>query len=330
MREKRVFSHLSLYEREQIFVHKQLGKSLRDIGKLLNRPHSTISRELGRNNHPHPLMQAYIGPLAHQQAQARKKQSAKRPRLKHQMIRDYVQQQMQIGWTPELIAHQVPFIFKGFSISHEAIYQYVYIDWREGIILLPQKRQKRYAKRYCNRRNRAPIPNRIDIDFRPQKINKRRELGHLESDSVESDQSKVIYNVMVERFSRLVKITRLNNKTAALTKDAIVARLQSLPQKARRSITYDNGTENYYHEEVNKALNTKSFFCKPYHSWEKGSVENINGLIRRFIPKKTDLANFSQEQLDVIENLLNHRPRKCLGYKTPAQVFLKITGAIPP
>ncbi|KJY14463.1 hypothetical protein VO67_08945 [Coxiella burnetii] len=121
----------------------------------------------------------------------------------------------------------------------------------------------------------------------------------------------MVYNVIEERVSRLVKITGLENKKAASTKEAVIKRLASLPKKARKSITYDNGSENYYHQEINSVLKTKSYFCKPYHSWEKGAIENTNGLIRRFIPKKTDLANFSQEQFDQIEYLLNHRPRKC-------------------
>lgn len=330
MKEKRSFSHLSLYEREQLFVYKRQGKSHREIGKLLDRHHTAISRELKRNNQPHPHMRGYIGALAHQQAKARKKKAGQRPRLKQAKIRDYVKEKLKIGWTPEIIASQVSLIFEGFSISHEAIYQYIYADWQEGILYLPRGHKKRYLKRYSNRRNRAPIPNRMDIDLRPKDANLRKEVGHWESDTLESDQSRVVYNVIEERLSRLVKITRLENKKAAQTKDAIVKRLEKLPKKARKSITYDNGSENYYHQEVNFHLKTKSYFCKPYHSWEKGAIENTNGLIRRFIPKKTDLAQFSQEQLDQIENLLNHRPRKCLGFKTPFQVFFKLTGAIPP
>lgn len=330
MKEKRSFSHLSLYEREQLFVYKQQGKSLRDIGRLLDRDHTVISRELRRNSNPHEQMRGYIGSLAHQQAKNRKRRAGKRPRLKHSEIRQYVQEKMKIGWTPEIISNQISIVFKGFSVSHEAIYQYVYADWLEGIICLPRCHKKRYAKRYSNRKNRAPIPNRTDIDLRPSKATNRKEVGHWESDTLESDQSRVVYNVIHERLSRLVKITRLENKKAALTKEAIIKRLQSLPKKARKSITYDNGSENYYHQETNSSLKTKSYFCKPYHSWEKGAVENTNGLIRRFIPKKTDLAQFTQEELDHIEYLLNHRPRKCLGFKTPYQVFIELTGAIPP
>lgn len=109
---------------------------------------------------------------------------------------------------------------------------------------------------------------------------------------------------------------------------AICKSLGNTPKNARKSITYDNGFENAKHEKVNLTLQIKSFFCQPYHSWEKGGVENINGLIRRFLPKKTNLAEISQGQLNYIEYLLNNRPRKCLGYKTPAEVFYNLSGAL--
>jgi transposase, IS30 family len=330
MRKKRRFSHLTLYEREQIFVYKRQGKSVTEIGRLLDRHHTTISRELDRNSQPTEMMRAYLGKYAHIQAKERKSDAGKRLRLKDHRIREYVQQQMKIGWTPEIIAHYVQKQFKGLSISHEAIYQYIYHDWPEGIEYLPRKHARRLGRGYKNSRNRCPIPNRTDISKRPKSINERKVFGHWESDSLESDQSKVIINVIKERKSRLVKITRLETKKAELTKQAIVESLQTLPTKARQSITYDNGAENYYHEQTNELLKTKSYFCQPYHSWEKGAVEQINGLIRRFIPKKTDLSKYSQEHLDQIENLLNHRPRKCLGYKTPTEVFLKFCGALPP
>jgi IS30 family transposase len=330
MRKKRHFSHLSLYEREQIFVYKHQGKSLREIGRLLKRNHSVISRELKRNNQPHELMTGYIGVYAHKQAKRRKIKSGQRERLKDSHIREYVQQQMKRGWTPEIIAHKVPDVFKGLSISPEAIYQYIYADWKEGIAYLPRRHPKRYSKHYTRKKQHPPIPNRVSIDQRPDGVNQRKQLGHWESDSIESSHSTVIVNVVYERKSRLVKLTRLANKTAELTKEALTKQLKLFPKKARKSVTYDNGCENYHHEQINQQLGTKSYFCNPYHSWEKGGVENSNGLIRRFIPKKTDLATINQQQLDDIENLLNNRPRKCLNFKTPAQVFLKACGAIPP
>lgn len=330
MRKNKSYSHLSLYEREQIFVYKRQGKKITEIARLIGRNHGSVSRELKRNAKAHPLMSGYVGLLAHEQARIRKSKSGQRDRLKDERVRDYVQRQMKIGWTPEIIAHKVSEVFGGLSISHEAIYQYIYSDWNEGIQYLPRKHAKRFIKGYKRRQNSCPIPNRVSIEHRPAAINDRIEAGHWESDTIESDQSRVVINVTKERVSRFVKITRLENKTAALTTQTLIHHLGSLPPHLRKSITYDNGSENYHHDKVNAAIHTRSYFCLPYHSWEKGAVEQVNGLIRRFIPKKTDLALFSQEQLDQVEYLLNHRPRKCLNYKTPQEVFLQLSGALPP
>ena len=144
-------------------------------------------------------------------------------------------------------------------------------------------------------------------------------------------------NVLVERKSRLVKVTKILQNTAAHSSRAVIRRLRTQPKEARRSITYDNGSENYYHQDVNRALKTNSFFCNPYHSWEKGSVENTIGLIRRFIPKKSDFQRIPSSDIGHIEKLLNNRPKKCLNFKTPEEVYSQLlatsntsSGALPP
>jgi IS30 family transposase len=315
------FRRLSLLERERIGNYKAEGRSGRDIAKILGRSHTTISRELKRNNHPHQLMRGYIGCLAHGLAKIRKSNSGKRPRLKNDFIRNYVDDKLLIGWSPEQIAHRLSMEHAGYSISTEAIYQYIYIDYPEGIKYLARRHPKRYPKHYSRKRHRSLIPNRISIIERPESINNRRLFGHWESDSIESQQSSAAVNVILERKSRLVKLNKLSSKHADKTHKAICWGLAKLPKKARQSITYDNGTENCRHEKTNAVLESKSYFCLPYHSWEKGAVENINSLIRRFLPKKTDFAKVTYEQLQMIENLLNNRPRKCLGFKTPLEVF---------
>lgn len=320
---------LTLLERERIGAYKSQGKSGREIAKLLNRSHTTVNREVNRNRAAHPMMQGYIGYLAHQQAQDRKQAAGKRPRLKDELTRDYVEEKLQIGWSPQQIAQRTKLEMDGISISHEAIYQYVYFDWKEGIKYLTRRHPKRYNKRYIRKRHKPPILNRVSIECRPQAINERKEGGHWEADLVVSDQSLASISVLYERLSRVVKLTQLSDRKAATNKEAIIAKLQGLPILARKSLTYDNGSENYFHEEINQALNTTSYFCQPYHSWEKGGVENSNGLLRRFLPKKTDLARVTEEELSKIEELLNNRPRKCLGYQTPKESFIKLYGASP-
>src|SRR3989338_6975052 len=165
------------------------------------------------------------------------------------------------------------------------------------------------------------IPRRVSIDQRPKHIDKREQIGHWESDTVISRVSKASLVVILERKTRYTKLAKVKAKHARPVSSAINRRLGRLPQYARKTITYDNGSESVEHKRINKILGMRSYFCNPYHSWEKGSVENTIGLIRRFLPKKTDIAKITKEQVKQIENRLNHRPRKCLNFKTPYEIF---------
>lgn len=315
------YQHLNLVERTKIKVLNLQGMSLRDIGKAIGRPHTTVSRELTRNHQGHPLMSGYVPELAQILANKRHTEASKRPRLKSQEVRDFVHEKLNLGWTPEQISGTIGEILPDFSISYEAVYQYIYADYREGISLLARGHKQRYPRKY-SKKSRAPkIKNRVDIDKRPEEINQRKVFGHWESDSIVSQSGNSAINVILERISRRVFINKTTDKTAETTKNAITNSLKKLPAHARLSITYDNGSENYYHEEINSELDTQSYFCKPYHSWEKGAVENANGLIRRFIPKKTNLDTVTEEELKIIEFKINNRPRKCLGFKTPESIF---------
>ncbi len=156
----------------------------------------------------------------------------------------------------------------------------------------------------------------------------RREWGHWEADMIVAGDRQHGLNVLVERKSRLTHISFLETKTAAATKRAMLRRLRAHPRSLRQSITYDNGSENTCHEAINAALGTTSFFCAPYHSWEQGSVEQVNGLIRRFLPKGTNFKTVEPSLFNRIEKLLNNRPRKCLQYRTPYEVFREARGAL--
>jgi IS30 family transposase len=178
-------------------------------------------------------------------------------------------------------------------------------------------------KGHSRKHQKSHIPNRVSISERPEIVEKRERIGDWEADTIVSRQSKVAINVLTDRKSRVAFLKRLQQKTKEETKLAILGSLGKYPANYRYTITYDNGAENTEHEEINKILDIKSYFCEPYHSWEKGTVENTIGLIRRWIPKKTDLANVSEIEIAGIESWLNNRPRKCLNYKTPSEVFEK-------
>ena len=248
--------------------------------------------------------------------------------LKCHKIRNFVKNKLIEGWTPQIIAGFLTLDSKKIKISHESIYLYIYKKRPDLVQYLPRAHKKRFKRIPQSNKKNNRIPNRTPIDQRPEEINNRSEFGHWESDAIVSKQSKATLSVSVERVSKLVKIKKIKQNKADMFSKAIIRQMKPLPPWARRSITYDNGSENTQHELINDQLNTDSYFCNPYSSWEKGSVENMNGLIRRFLPKKTDFAKITHKRIKEIESLLNNRPRKCLGFKTPAQVFLEQSVAL--
>ena len=160
--------------------------------------------------------------------------------------------------------------------------------------------------------------NVLKIDQRPVSINNRIVAGHWETDNMEGKKSdSICVSTTIERKSRYTILSKLNGHGSVPKTQAVINRLKPLPEKLVKSITTDRGPENHGYQEIMDALGTKVYFCNPYHSWEKGSVEQINGLLRRYLPRKTNLKNITQQDLDDIVYELNTRPRKCLGYKTP-------------
>jgi IS30 family transposase len=318
------YLHLNKTERTLIKDWKNRGISLREIGRRLNRSHTTISRELRRNLW---CGQHYYIRGAQEIYEHRLKRRAKRYRLKTESIRRFVHQKLAIGWTPELIAGRLKVSGSGEYVCHESIYQYIYIQASDLIECLVRKHKKRRTKNPY-RSTAERIRNRVSIALRPVQVGKREIVGHWESDSVVGGDRKSGLNVIVERTTRLVNISLMKNKTAKATKSAVIRRLSNHPDELVKSITYDNGSENVLHQEINDRLGVQSFFCEPYHSWEKGSVEQVNGLIRRYLPKGTDFSTVTAAEINRIEKRLNNRPRKCLNYKTPYEMFRLARGAL--
>ena len=316
------YKQLTQSEREYIASLLSEGFSLGDIAKALDRNKSTISRELARNSAPE--RQRYTPCRAHARACERKTLANTHERLKNDFIRQYVKDGLEKGWSPEQISGRVRIDHPGNFINHEAIYQYIYHPQNpqrlEMINLLRRAHKKRRNKGIGRKVRKNKIPNRIPIDARPKSIENRNRYGHWEGDSMVSRKSKAALNTLTERKSRLVLISKLPRKGAAETTKAIITRLKKLPARGRQTLTLDNGTENAKHEQLSAKLGIKCFFAHPYSSWERGTNENINGLIRWYLPKGTDFSKIAPEQIARIEYLLNSRPRKCLGYKTPLEV----------
>ena len=319
---ERRYKQLSLEERDRITEMKLEKLSLRAMAKALGRSPSTISREVGRNSTP--AYRVYLSHRAHARAVKRKRESGERPRLKNDKIVSYVRDKLALEWSPEIIEGKIGKDLTGASISYEAIYQYIYHPETEGgqelIGHLVRGHRKRKKKGIGRKERRTRIPNRISIMERPVSADNRSRYGHWEGDSLVSRKSLAALNSLVERKSRLLLLTRLDRKTAEQTTDAVVQRLQGLPEKARRTLTLDNGTENSGHGDITRAIGTRCYFADPYASWQRGANEQVNGMIRRYFPKGTDFSKITDEQVAWVESRINDRPRKCLGYKTPSEV----------
>jgi len=291
----------------------------------LNRSPSTVSRELRRN---FPLEhQVYTSRLANERALKKRKSRGRHNRLKNEVIRTYVSTQLKEGWSPEQIAGCIQ---KDISqtISHEAIYQYVYAGIGSNGLTrseavedlrpyLRRKRKRRVGKGFRASKRLRLSPGR-SIKNRPDVVAKRIRIGDWETDTVVSCDHKPGINTLVDRKTGYVLITKLNANTSLSTAVAITRRLEGLPAY---TITADNGPENQSWKLVETAIGADWYFANPYHSWERGTNENTNGLIREYFPKKTDFTMISEGALAAIEYKLNTRPRKRLNYLTPLEAF---------
>jgi IS30 family transposase len=285
------------------------GLSLRAMAKELGRSPSTLSRELKRNATTAYCL--YRSHRAHDRAVRRKREAGERPRLKNDEVVSYVRAGLAKGWSPEIIANRMEQAIAGASVSYEAIYQYVYHpgtkDRQELIEHLVRGHRKRRKKGVGRKERKTKIPNRISIMERPVSADNRSRYGHWEGDSLVSRKSLAALNSLVERKSRFLMLTRIDRKTAEQTTDAVVRRLQGLPEKARRTLTLDNGTENAGHEDITEAIGTRCYFADPYASWQRGANEQVNGLVRRYFPKGTDFSKITDEQVAWVEARINNR-----------------------
>lgn len=206
-------------------------------------------------------------------------------------------------------------------ISHEAIYQWIYEERRDLVDWLARGRKKRRKRSSC--RNKGPqIPGRISIRHRDQEANYRADFGHLEADTIVSRESSYCICASIDRQTRFLCLSKMKRCAADEMSRALVKSWSPLQDSnLLKTITYDNGKENSKHQKTNEILATLSFFARPYRSCDKGSIEQCIGLVRRFLPKKTDFALISQNKLNTICQLLNSRPRKCLGFRYPLEAL---------
>jgi IS30 family transposase len=310
------YTQLTREQRYQIYVLLKAGHHQTQIAVIIGCHKSTISRELQRNCGP----QGYYPSQAQQLARRRQRHSHG-PRIAPetwQQVEGLLRQQ----WSPEQIAGRLK-LERLPTVSHERIYLYVYADKRSGGTLHRQLRsQKKQRKRYGGYIRRGQIPNRTSIEERPAIVASKRRFGDWEADTIIGGRHQGGILSLVERKSKLTRLHKLKTKAATEMKDASIALLRPLIDRVH-TITVDNGKEFCQHEQITAALQAPIYFAHPYASWERGLNENTNGLVRQYFPKKYDFARITKAEVKRVTELLNNRPRKTLGYRTPNEVFFK-------
>jgi len=328
------YKHLTIEEREVIQKMLWQKQSIRAIAKKLRRNSSSVLREIEKNKSPD--RNVYMPRLAHEKAIKNRSKRGRKKCLKNNRIRNYVVKHLKLGWSPKQIAGTIENSI-GESISYEAIYQYIYAQiHREGYGYLKpncedlrpclarhKKRRSKKGMRKSYRIDKGPLPS---IEDRPIEAELRINIGHWEDDLIVSKQSNTKLKTINERYSGLVFIKKIKNGTIEESNKAVIERLSAMPRQYLKTLTMDRGSENLGYQEIEKVLGLNCFYAHAYHSWERGSNENLNGLIRRYLPKKTDFNKVLDDDIRKIEYLLNSRPRKRLGWKTPYEVFYNMTG----
>jgi len=318
---EKTYRHLTQESRELIFLLLAQKTPLFLIAKELGVHKSTISRELKRGiaDQGRPR---YLPTEAQNKAEERALKSRKQPYVnKTQGLRNKIDTALELGWSPELISGRLDRA-ENISFCTESVYRYIYS--REGVV----KRLGRLLRRGHLMRHRkmgrrpiqTSIPNRVDISLRPASVESREEFGHWEGDTMYFRQHQPLAT-HVERKSRFAVAMRPEDLTGGSRAVMINEKFGLLPKGVVKTFTFDNGPEFSRHEDITAGIGAKVYFAKPYASWQKGSVENLNGNIRWYLPRKTDLNELAPWKLNGIIDLMNSRPKKCLGFRTPAEVF---------
>lgn len=334
MKKKNCYQHLNLLEREEISRGLVSRQSLRTIAKKLGRDVGSISREVNQRNNGRIHYRAFH---AEKQATKRYKKhhSLKTKRIdQYPKLKNYIFKKLKLRWSPEQIAQNLKTEYpddKAMQVSHETIYTYLYLlpkgELRKELLsYLRQKRAWRRTKRKNNiiGANRGKIPEMISIEERPKEVEDRIIPGHWEGDLIIGTKQQSALGSIVERTTRLLILVPLKARDALTVRRAFAREMKSLPKQIKHSLTYDQGSEMTEHKLFSQDAQIKIYFAHPGCPWERGTNENTNGLIRGFFPKNTDFHQVSRKAIKQTQQLLNSRPRKVLGWRTPSEVFSQL------
>ena len=322
------YTRIGLVERETISREARAQTPFAEIGRMIGRPTSTVSREIWANV---AYSSCYHAVPAH--ARAREKKKRRRPRKieANEVLRDYVHAKLLAQWSPEEIARRLPLEYphdKTMRISHESIYQYLYClprgelkrELMRGLRQERKRRLSRSARHYRGQR----IEDIVSISERPKEAEGRIVPGHWEGDLIMGKGHASAIGTLVERTTRLTLIVPLKEKDSLSVAAAFADAFSRIPRKFKKSLTYDRGTEMSRHKLFTEQTRVKVFFADPYSPWQRGTNENTNGLIRQYFPKGTDFKKISVAALKEAERRLNSRPRKVLGFHTPSERFYQL------
>jgi IS30 family transposase len=302
-----------------------MKKSIRWIGRKLKRDHTVINREIKSHSGEYLPYTAKVAQEIYERkiTEANKTKIEKNPKLKN-----FVISKIKNDWSPEEVAGVLesdpPDNLNGLTLCHETIYNYIYNYAERHEKLYSHLRYKRKTRQphYQRKKRSDPVKNKVSIEERPEEINERKEYGHWETDLMMVGKRAIC--VSVERKSLFCRLKPLNGKKAEENERAIWKIIEEVPEHFVKTITRDNGMENALHEKTKNDFNVQSYFCHPYASWEKGTVENLNGLLRQYFPKKDKGIVLTAKNVSAAESKLNNRPRKKNNYLTPNQIYEKI------
>lgn len=313
--------HLSAEERLFIEIFLQ-DMSIREIATSLNRSHSSILRELRRNS----SQSGYRACTAQKRAESRRNQPRHYRRQQHTPLVDYVDMKLRKDWSPEQIVNRMCRDYPDdnrMRISVEAVYSWVYTATCSGSTIYRHLRRGRSRRRpqKLYGQGKRYFPGRVCIADRPPEVADRGRFGDWEGDMISGSKGKAALATCLERKSRFVMAARTDDKTAASFNVAIISGMGAIPGELRKTLTVDNGSEMANFKELEEATGLKTYFCDPHSPWQRGANENCNGLLRQYFPRGTNFRSVKDDAVRRAVALLNNRPRKCLDYQTPAEVF---------
>jgi len=320
------YSHIIEKER-YVISHLKISRiSLREIGRRLGRHHTSISREIKRNRPTYADDAVYWYYVTEPVAEERKHKARSHRRQKYLPLVNYVEDKLRLDWPPEAISARLKLEYPNdgrMRVSHETVYRWIYLDAMEGGNL-HQHLRRRHKKRRRQKRygsGRRFIPGRVSISQRPPIVETRERFGDWEGDTFEGKKGCGHLATHVERKSRFLVAAKLSDKRAATMTQVTTSSYWRLPKTLRQTLTVDNGKEFSQFKELEAKTGLTVYFADPYAAWQRGTNENTNGILRHYFPKGFDFTTISDEELELVVKKLNNRPRKCLDYRTPAEVM---------